>query len=173
MDQRIWDLPLIEKDDIALHVLAILSSSDHVWVVEDMESRELVGVITEHDILQIMSPTKRISFFGAHAKRPLQMELNETTEHIMQYHPVTCKREDTVKKVLRKMTTHGCRRIAVVDSDDSIVGEITLHQIISKVYTALKNVSAACAQEGEKHSGNKLKKRKALKKCIEEEYYGE
>ena len=34
MDERIGDLPLIEKDASIDCVLSILTESDHVWVVE-------------------------------------------------------------------------------------------------------------------------------------------
>jgi hypothetical protein len=36
MDERVWDLPLIEKEkDAGIDcVLSILTGSDHVWVVE-------------------------------------------------------------------------------------------------------------------------------------------
>jgi len=148
MDEKVWDLPIVTKDDVALNVLAILSTSDHVWVVEDMESRELVGVITEHDILNILTPEKKVSFFGMSTKRSFHLEIFETTEHLMSDHPVVCKPGETVRDVLRKMTSHGCRRMAVVDpGTEAILGEITLHQIIRKFYQGIKPLSQICADE--------------------------
>ena len=63
MSEGIWDLPLIEKDASIDCVLSILTESDHVWVVESKGSKKLVGIITEHDILDIFSPRKEVSFF--------------------------------------------------------------------------------------------------------------
>ncbi len=48
------DVPLIEKDALIDRVLDILSKKTHVWVTEGKESKKIVGVITEHDILSIL-----------------------------------------------------------------------------------------------------------------------
>ena len=56
MDKRVGELPLIEKDASIDRVLSILTKSDHVWVVESKGSKKLVGIITEHDILDIFPP---------------------------------------------------------------------------------------------------------------------
>ena len=160
MDEKVWDLPLIAKDDVALNVLAILSGRDHVWVVEDMESKELVGVITEHDILNLLTPAKKISFFGMHTKRSFHLELFEPTEHLMQDHPIHVKPSATVGDVLRKMTSHGCRRMAVVDpKSGAILGEITLHQIIRKFYQGIRPLSHICADHIEEKTKGKKKKK--------------
>ncbi len=160
VDETVWDLPLIVKDDVALNVLAILSGRDHVWVVEDMESKELVGVITEHDILNILTPSKKVSFFGMHTKRPSHLEIFEPTEHLMQDHPITANASETIGDVLRKMTAHGCRRMAIINpKNDEIIGEITLHQIIRKFYQGIKPLGTICAEELEKKA-KRLKSKK-------------
>lgn len=150
LDEKVWDLPIVTHDEVALNVLAILSSRDHVWVVEDMESMDLVGVITEHDILNILSPEQKTSFFGRSTKRSSHLEIFESADHIMSDHPITVKPKDTVGDVLRKMSTHGCRRMAVVDEDDRIIGEITLHHIIRHFYQGIKPLSKLCADQLEK-----------------------
>jgi CBS domain-containing protein len=138
--------------------------------VEDMESKELVGVITEHDILNLLTPAKKISFFGMHTKRSFHLELFEPTEHLMQDHPISVKPGATVGDVLRKMTSHGCRRMAVVDpKTDAIIGEITLHQIIRKFYQGIRPLSQICAEEIEKkklgsQEANRSSKDKSSKK---------
>jgi CBS domain-containing protein len=153
VDHRVWDLPLIEKDDVVLNLLAILSGRDHVWVVENMESRELLGVVTEHDILNILTPSKKVSFFGSRAKRSQHLEILESVEHIMQDHPISCTADQTIGDVLRKMTSHGCRRMAIIDPDnDQIIGEITLHQIIRKFYEGIRPLGKICAEELERKS---------------------
>jgi len=75
MDERISDLPLIEKDASIGCVISILTGSDHVWVVESKGSKRLVGIITEHDILDIVSPRKEVSFFGLPSKKSLHYEI--------------------------------------------------------------------------------------------------
>jgi CBS domain-containing protein len=90
MGKMIWDLPIMEKDEDILHALAIMSGSDHVWVVESKANKKLIGLITEPDILRTLAPTKRMSFFGTASKHAMHSELYETAEHIMEPHPLTC-----------------------------------------------------------------------------------
>ncbi len=137
MDKRTWDLPLIEKDASIDHVLSILTGSDRVWVVESRESKKLLGIITEHDILSILCLRKKNSFFGLPNKRSLHYETFEKAEHIMSRNPIRCKPDEKVKDVLNKMMVHGVRRIPVVENDE-IMGEITLHHLIRKLYASIK-----------------------------------
>jgi predicted transcriptional regulator len=137
MDKRVWDLPQIEKDASTESVLSILAESDHVWVVESKRGRKLVGIITEHDILNIFSPTKKVSYFGLPDKKSLHFETFEKAEHIMSRNPVTCSPDEKVEDALNKMVFHRIRRIPVVENDE-IMGEITLHYLIGKFYAFIK-----------------------------------
>ena len=137
MDKRVWDLPQIEKDASMESVLSILAKSDHVWVVESKRGRKLVGIITEHDILNIFSPTKKVSYFGLADKKSLHFETFETAEHIMSGNPVTCSPDEKVEDALNKMVFHRIRRIPIVENDE-IMGEITLHYLIGKFYAFIK-----------------------------------
>ncbi|MEA1944441.1 MAG: CBS domain-containing protein [Euryarchaeota archaeon] len=137
MDKRVEDLPLIEKDASIDYVLYILTVSDHVWVVESKESRKLIGIITEHDILNIFSPTKKASYFGLPDKKHLHYEIFEKAEHIMSRNPVRCEPDEKVEDALNKMVFHRIRRIPVVENDE-IIGEITLHHLIGKFYAFIK-----------------------------------
>ena len=134
MDKRVEDLPLIEKDASIDRVLSILTVSDHVWVVESKESRKLVGIITEHDILNIFSPTKKVLYFGLPDKKHLHYEIFEKAEQIMSRNPVRCEPDEKVEDALNKMVFHRIRRIPVVENDE-IIGEITLHHLIEKFYS--------------------------------------
>jgi predicted transcriptional regulator len=131
MDKRIGDMPLIEKDASLECVLFILTGSDYVWVVESKGSKKLVGIITEHDILDIFSPRKEVSFFGFPSKKSLH-------GHLMSRNPIRCRPEEKVEDVLNKMIDHRVRRIPVVENGE-IIGEITLHHLIRKFYTFIKN----------------------------------
>ena len=133
MDKRVRELPLIEKDADIDRVLSVLTKSDHVWVVESRGGRKLVGIITEHDILNIFSPTKKVSYFGLPDKKALHYETFERAGHIMSRNPIGCSPDEKVKDALNKMMVHRIRRIPVVENDE-IVGEITLHHLIRKFY---------------------------------------
>jgi len=137
MDKGVWDLPLLEKDASIDRVLSILTVDDHVWIVESKGCRKLVGIITEHDILNIFSPTKKVSYFGLPDKRSLHYETFEKAEQIMSGNPVRCEPDEDVEDALNKMVRHRIRRIPVVKNDE-IIGEITLHQLIGKFCAFIK-----------------------------------
>lgn len=136
MDKRVWDLPLIgEKDDVH-HVLSILGGRNHIWVVKDKESKELVGVITEHDVLSILAPKHFPSYvFGMPDIRSIQHGTAKTAEDIMCHRIIDCGPDDKIIDALTKMVKYKLRRLPVVE-DKKIVGELTLHQLIRKYYGA-------------------------------------
>ena len=133
MDKRIGELPLIEKHASLDRVLSILTESDHIWVVESIGSKKLVGIITEHDILDIFSPRKKVSYFGLPNKKALHYETFEKAGHIMSRNPIRCSPDEKVKDALNKMVVHRIKRIPVVENNE-IVGEITLHHLIREFY---------------------------------------
>ncbi|MGC9553791.1 MAG: CBS domain-containing protein [Thermoplasmatota archaeon] len=134
MDIRVWDLPLIEKDAAIPLVLSILDGKTHVWVVESLKTKELVGVITRHDILQILAPPR--TYYGVFSLPKLYHHgIEGRAEDIMTKNPVTCRPHDTVADALKKMIRHNIRRLAVV-TDHTIEGELTLRNLICKFYKA-------------------------------------
>ncbi|MEW6069398.1 MAG: CBS domain-containing protein, partial [Candidatus Thermoplasmatota archaeon] len=63
LNKRHWDLPLIEKNAELSTVLAVLGGIDHVWVVDSLENKKLLGVITEGDVLKALAPKRKITYF--------------------------------------------------------------------------------------------------------------
>ncbi|UCD14383.1 MAG: CBS domain-containing protein [Thermoplasmatales archaeon] len=136
MDKRVWDLPIIEKKEDIHHVLNVLGARNHIWVVNDKENKELVGIITEHDVLSILAPKEFPSYvFGVPDVRSIQHGTAKTAEDIMRRRVISCRSDDKIVDILEKMTTHRLRRLPVLD-DKKIIGEITLHQLIRKYYSA-------------------------------------
>jgi predicted transcriptional regulator len=136
MDKRIWDLPLIEKDDNIHHVLNILGARNHIWVVKDKEEKELVGVITEHDVLSILAPKNFPSYvFGMPDIKSIYHGTARTARDVMCTRLVSCQEDDKIQHVLETMTKHRLRRLPVLE-DKKIIGELTLHQLIRKYYDA-------------------------------------
>jgi len=136
MDKRVWDLPLIEEKEDVHHVLSILGGRNHIWVVKDKESKELVGVITEHDVLSILAPKHFPSYvFGMPDIRSIQHGTAKTAEDIMYHRIIDCGPDDKIIDALTKMVKYKLRRLPVVE-DKKIVGELTLHQLIRKYYGA-------------------------------------
>jgi len=148
MDKRSWDVPVIEMDSELIDVFAILCTNDHVWVVDNLKTRNVMGVITEHDILNALRPIKRPRFFGVPSRKGMGLSVFETAEHIMSHEPFTCSPEDKVKDVLHDMEAHGVRRMPVVKPNSTeIIGEVTVHQLIRKYYNAIKPLCKICAGE--------------------------
>lgn len=137
MDKRVWDLPLVEKKEEIIHILNILGARSHIWVINDKETNELIGVITEHDALSILTPKEFPSYvFGMPDIRSIQYGTVKTAEDIMSSNPISCKPDDKIVDALMKMTKNNIRRLAVVE-EKKIIGELTLHHLIMKYYAAM------------------------------------
>ena len=136
MDKRVLDLPLIEKDDNIHHVLNILGARNHIWVVNDKKEKELVGVITEHDVLSILAPKNFPSYvFGMPDIKSIHNGTAKTAGDVMCVRLVTCHEDDNIQHVLETMTKYRLRRLPVLE-DKKIIGELTLRQLIRKYYDA-------------------------------------
>ncbi len=136
MDKRVWDLPLIEEREDIHHVLSILGGRSHIWVVKTKQEKELVGVITEHDVLSILAPKQSTSYiFGMPDIRSIQHGTAKTAGNIMCHRVITCAPDEKIFDALMKMVKYKLRRLPVVESKH-IVGELTLHQLIRKFYGA-------------------------------------
>ena len=134
MDKKMWDLPMIKRDDTINHVLSILDGKSHVWVVNDLKEKQLVGVITRHDVLQILAPPRTYyPMFGF--PRFYHHGTIGKAEDIITHDPITCQGDEKIIDVLLKMIRHRIRRLAVV-KDGKIEGEITLRHLIHKYYKA-------------------------------------
>jgi len=138
MDKRVWDLPIIEEKEDVLHVLAILGARNHIWVVKNKETKELAGIITEHDVLSILTPKKLPGYvFGVPDIKSIQHGTANKAEEVMCHRIITCEQDDKIIDALMKMVKYKLRRLAVV-KDNILVGELTLHQLIRKYYSALQ-----------------------------------
>ena len=136
MDKRVWDLPLIEENEDVYHVLSILGGRNHIWVVKAKESMELVGVITEHDVLSILAPKHFPSYvFGMPDVRSIQHGTAKNAEDIMCHRIIDCGPDDKIVDALMKMVRYKLRRLPVV-KEKKLIGELTLHQLIRKYYRA-------------------------------------
>lgn len=136
MDKRAWDLPIVDKNEDIFHILNILGARNHIWVVNNKEDKELIGIITEHDALSILAPKEFPSYiFGIPDMRSIQHGTVKTAEDIMHRKLITCGSDDKIVDVLEKMTVHRLRRLPVLENK-KIIGEITLHQLIRKYYNA-------------------------------------
>lgn len=136
MDKRLWDLPLIEKNEDIHHVLSILGARNHIWVINNKEEKKLMGVITEHDVLSILTPKKFPSYvFGIPDFISLKHGTANTAEDVMHTKVIGCTPNEKIIDALMKMVKYELRRLPVLE-EDKIIGELTLHQLIRKFYDA-------------------------------------
>jgi CBS domain-containing protein len=124
------EVPILAIDASMDDVLKMLRTKSHVWVVNNLEDRKLLGIITEKDFLSVISPIPRKTWVtGVTIFKTIQQKELETAEDIMTRNPLSCKPEDTIEKALDIIRDHGINRLAVVDSK-KLVGEITLDVIL-------------------------------------------
>ncbi len=145
MDKKIWDLPVIEKDAPISYVLSILDGKSHVWVVNDMKEKELVGIITRHDVLNILAPPRTYYNVFSLPKSHHHGTAGKA-EDVMTRDPITCRADDKIVGVLQKMIRHRVRRLAAVTDDSKILGEVTLRHLICKYYKASQYYSITNGQ---------------------------
>ena len=139
MKRRIWDIPIIEKNRAIIEVFAILSTNDHIWVVNNLKQKKVIGIITEHDILHAFRPIKTHRFFGMPTHKGVGLSLFETAEHIMTHDPFTCSPDEKVIDIIQSMEAHSIRRMPVIDpATEEIVSEVTVHQLTRKYYEIIK-----------------------------------
>jgi CBS domain-containing protein len=91
-----------------------------VPVVDGPDSRKLVGIITDRDIVvQVVAEDKDVK--------------NVRIEEIMSRNPVTCRPDEDVRNALDRMAQHQVRRIPVVDGKDRIVGIISQADVLTRL----------------------------------------
>jgi CBS domain-containing protein len=128
--------PLVEKD-ASIHAVAkkVSMKRRHVWVVEGKDSRKLVGVITEKDLLDVISPLpKKCYAIGVIRPRSLRHTELEKAEDIMAKPVIKCCLKTTVEEALRLMMSHKIRRLAVTENDE-ILGELSLTNVIHAYFS--------------------------------------
>jgi CBS domain-containing protein len=125
------DTPFMEENASWVEFLSKLSLRAHAWVVNNTEEMKVVGVVTEHDMLHAMIPPgqKKERIFGA-TKAEIFCIKESIVQDIMTHNPVVCSPEETVADVLKKFSSFGVRRLAVVDENKKLLGEITIQLLV-------------------------------------------
>ena len=135
MDKKVWDIPIVDKDAPIIDVLSILDGRSHVWVVDNSKNKELAGVITRHDVLEILAPPRAsYSMFSVQSYK--LRGTKGKAEDVMNRDPITSRCDEKIVEVLQKMIKHRTRRLPVITKDKKIIGEITLQHLIHKFYLA-------------------------------------
>jgi len=134
------DTPFMEENAICSEFCAELALRAHAWVVNNTEDMKVVGVITEHDMLRWIIPPgeKKERISGISRTEILHKET--IVQDIMRHNPVVCSPEETVADVLRKFSSFNIRRLAVVDENQRLLGEITIQLLVKNLRYKFMNM---------------------------------
>ena len=133
------DTPFMEENASWEEFLSKLSVRAHAWVVNNTEEMKVVGIVTEHDILRSIIPPreKKARIFGTPRAEILHKE--SVVQDIMRRNPVVCLPEETVADVLKKFSSFDIRRLAVVDENKRLLGEITIQLLVRNLRNRFLN----------------------------------
>ena len=109
-------------DDMVAKVAQLMKSENigPIPVIENEETRKLVGIVTDRDLaLKIVAE-------GRDAK-------STKVEAVMTRKVVTCRADDDLQIALDKMYEHQLRRITIVDNDNKILGIISQADVATRV----------------------------------------
>lgn len=96
-------------------------------VIDDLEHKHLIGIITQRDI--------RLARFAISLESPYTLVKN-----LMTPDPYVVKRDDTLKKVLEIMFEHNIERLPVVNEKGKLIGLILQQEILKKLLFELKKI---------------------------------
>jgi len=132
--------PYIEENAGWAVFLKKLSLRAHAWVVNNTEEMKVVGVVTEHDMMRSMIPPgqKKERMFGVPRAEILHKE--SVVQDIMTHNPVVCSPQETVADVLKKFSSFDIRRLAVVDENNRLLGEVTIQRLLKKLRLKFMNM---------------------------------
>ena len=105
-------------------------------IVENRNGRHIpVGIVTDRDIV-----------VGVVSGDPEHI-LSVLASDIMSEDLVTAKEHDSVESALKKMEEHGVRRVPIVDVDGTLVGILTLDDILQYLTGQQSELVALVARE--------------------------
>jgi len=115
--------PVCCLPDETVNEVAQLMKSKNVGsipVIENRESRELIGILTDRDLaLKVIAADRD----------PAKTKIRE----VMKHNPVTCVESDDIQKALDVMAIHQVRRIPVTDENRRIVGIIAQGDVATRL----------------------------------------
>ena len=133
-DVMATEMPIVEVSTALCKVARMLRRASHVWVVQERGSREVLGIVTEREFLELLSPMpdKEYATGMIRTKSLLHGDMS-TADEFMTKPVVSCSPSTNVETALEILREKRIRRLAVID-DGRLVGEISLKGIIAAYY---------------------------------------
>ena len=110
-----------QANDLASEAALLMKRENigSIPVIENEQSRKLIGIVTDRDLaLKVV----------AEGRDPKFTKVSE----VMTKEVVTCHSDDDLQKALDAMSEHQLRRIPIVDKDDRIVGIIAQADVATR-----------------------------------------
>ena len=134
------NIPVVTVEDNAEHVGELMKDENlgFLPIVMDEESNQLVGVITDRDlVLQVV----------AHNLSPREVRIGD----VMTTEVITVRTDDELRDAERKMAEAEIRRLPVVDENRRVVGVLSIHDVAQaeggeRMGQIFREVSKASAQ---------------------------
>lgn len=140
MKDKMWDMCYVTPDTPIEEVFRLLSTRKHIWVVNNMKKRGLLGLITERDLVEVIAPRKidpyQFSISG-HTFRSMLFGGIERAEDMMTTDLVKIRPDQKMGDALLKMKRHHLKRLPVT-TKGKLVGELTMGSIILQFKKVLK-----------------------------------
>jgi len=89
-------------------------------VVSDVNSKHLIGIITQRDI--------RLARFAISLESP-----KTSVRNLMTPEPIVVRKTDTIKDALEKFFTNNIERLPVVDDNHTLIGLVLQNNILKKL----------------------------------------
>jgi predicted transcriptional regulator len=141
MQTRQSELPRIDETADVNTIFTILMRHHHVWVTDRKNPAHLQGVITESDIIPLLSPpVTSLESIEKPDLRSLQYGMLPTAREIMSRKPVVTPPEETIRDALRAMKEQHIKQLAVVDDHGRLLGEICLIHLIEEYSTHIAQI---------------------------------
>jgi len=115
------------SNDLVAKVAQVMKNEDvgPVPIVENQQSRKLVGMVTDRDLaVKVVGEERDIKMTKA--------------EQVMSRRIVSCHASDDVQAALDAMSEHQLRRIPVVDDNGGIIGIISQADVATRVHQPAK-----------------------------------
>jgi len=142
MDMKVKEVmaknpPICKPKTLVLDMLKKLRTQKEDYVLIVGDNRQLLGIVTESDILHALKRPSGHMFIGTRLMDEMKKIVARTVEEIMSRHPLTVHGENTVREALDTMVTHKFRHLPVTEQD-RVIGAVSIHDIIVSILKLAK-----------------------------------
>jgi len=126
------DPPVLSQESSLCAVARLLCERGHVWISESSGSFRICGVVTDQNIVDLLSPLPERCYTTAIIRPKSLDHMQVARAHEFMTHPVlSCSPEDTVEDALTIMEEKHVRILAVIDAGE-LVGEVSLRRVLER-----------------------------------------